>query len=215
MTKEITLTIFGDVYTFPVVSKDFVRVAKCERLRKLDDDDYFNTMLDIASDFNEQVKRNGQGGQYWGIKYNWLVKQDYNRWKRTKHAKDKIGELIQNGMAVFGTLTFTDKVLQSTSVETRRRYVARFLNDTCLTYVANIDFGEKNGREHYHFVAVPWSAQQKLDCTYWIKHYGAVKVEPIHTTKDDTTRTLKYLTKLTAHAVKETTGKQYSLLYCR
>ena len=215
MFEEITLLQLGKVYTFPVSKKDYARVTRCEHLKRLNDDDYITMTLDLANEFNGQVREDGALGLFWGIKYNWLVNQERNRWSRTRRAKSKIGALIRDGYAVFGTLTFRDDVLNTTSVQTRRRYVQRWLYLNCLDYVANIDFGEKNHREHYHFVAVPFSLQQKIDCSDWIKTYGAVKIEPIGTTKDDESRTLKYLTKLTSHAIKESTGKQYSLIYSR
>lgn len=52
----------------------------------------------------------------------------------------------------FGTLTFTDEVLEKTSPATRRQYVSRYLSAISSRYIANIDFGKNTDREHYHFI---------------------------------------------------------------
>lgn len=102
---------------------------------------------------------------------------------------------------IFGTLTFSDKTLKKTSKETRRRYIQRFLkeNDKIEYYIANIDYGEKNGREHYHFLAF---TKEKIK-TKW--KYGLQKFLEIKTTKIDVKRTTKYLVKLNNHSFKTST----------
>lgn len=102
---------------------------------------------------------------------------------------------------IFGTLTFSDKKLEKTSKETRRRYVQRFLkeNEEIEYYIANIDYGEKNGREHYHFLAF---TKEKIK-TKW--KYGLQKFLEIKTTKIDVKRTTKYLVKLNNHSFKIST----------
>ena len=63
------------------------------------------------------------------------------------------------GFTWFCTLTFGPEILASTTAETRAIYVKRFLKATFGAYVANLDYGGKNGREHYHAVAfLPYSA---------------------------------------------------------
>lgn len=104
---------------------------------------------------------------------------------------------------LFLTLTFTDDVLSSTSQKTRRTYVARFLKSHGLDYVANIDFGEKNGREHYHCVF----GSNFIDPNSW--SYGSIDF--IHITKTPN-KIAQYINKLTFHSVKDTTG---FLIYSR
>lgn len=72
--------------------------------------------------------------------------------RKTSKVREKIEELVYSGNAIFITLTFTDETLKNTSFETRRRYVARYLKANSKNYVANVDFGSKNKREHYHAV---------------------------------------------------------------
>lgn len=130
--------------------------------------------------------------------------------KKTERVKGKIGSIVEGGECLFLTLTFTDDVLARTSEETRRRYVARFLKRQCSCYVANIDFGSKREREHYHaLVYAP-----KVDYTKWHK-YGAIKGERVRSTQNDAKRVSKYVTKLSRHALKETAGKGRRIIYSR
>ena len=131
-----------------------------------------------------------------------------NRWKRVKRLRIRAEQMILSNHAVFVTLTFRDDVFETTSVETRRRYVARFLKQSCDTYVANIDFGEKNGREHYHAIV-----DSKINPLEW--KYGSCNVERIRPCKNDSVAVSKYLTKLTSHAIKESTGHAYRLIYSK
>lgn len=135
-----------------------------------------------------------------------------NRYRRTRTLLQRVGDIVINGEAVFLTLTFTDDTFAKTSVETRRRYVARFLKATCLEYVANIDYGAKNGREHYHAIVMPNG--KSVDLTAW-KKYGSINAKRVRSTVADAKRTTKYITKLTSHAIKESTGHAYRIIYAK
>ena len=111
----------------------------------------------------------------------------------------------------FVTLTFNDYTLNSTSLETKRKYVKRYLKSQALFYIANVDYGAKNGRVHFHAVVT----SQSLDLKKWHK-YGAIKTEKIIVsteknsdvskcvTKINAKRLGKYISKLSNHAIKET-----------
>lgn len=133
-----------------------------------------------------------------------------NRWKRVKRLRIRTEQMILSNHAVFVTLTFRDDVFDATTRETRRRYVARFLKSQCKTYVANIDFGEEKGREHYHAIV-----DTRINPLEWKKKYGLCNVEKIRPCKNDSVACAKYLTKLTSHAIKETTGHAYRLIYSK
>lgn len=144
------------------------------------------------------------------------------RYKRVKRLKERIAHIMKASESiVFVTLTFTDEVLANTSAFTRRRYVQRFLTDTSADYVGNIDFGAKNGREHYHAVV-----GKKIDLKEW--EYGYIFAETVgdiskaipkrykdlpldeqkeHTERDNQAKLSKYIAKLTNHAIKETTHR--------
>lgn len=129
--------------------------------------------------------------------------------KKNKSAKvrQKIEELVYSGNAIFITLTFTDETLQNTSIETRRRYISRYLKANSKNYVANIDFGAKNGREHYHAVV-----DKDISFKDWYK-YGAINVERVRTQEDDLVRVARYVSKLSNHALKVVNAPR--LIYSR
>lgn len=148
---------------------------------------------------------------------------------KTKRARKRIGKSILKGNAYFITLTFTDDVLGKTNAKTRRRYVSRFLKENCDRYVANIDFGSQKEREHYHAIVEPYwwvfddydngsrHYSDMPDFRGWNK-YGFFSIEKIGDSEKDMTKVTKYTTKLSAHAVKETTLKGEStprLIYSR
>lgn len=138
-----------------------------------------------------------------------VCKINHAFFERETRLKKRISHIVLNSdNSMFLTLTFTDNILSSTSAETRRRYVSRYLKSFGVPYVANIDFGKNTEREHYHAVIgclVPSSS--------W--SYGFSKNKPIPRKDiDDITRLSKYTSKLTNHAIKETTHR-YALLYSR
>ena len=104
---------------------------------------------------------------------------------------------------IFGTLTFNDKTLSNTSERTRTRYVTKFLSENTYHYIANIDFGSKNNREHYHFIAM---VENKINSNNW--QYGASKFQFIPFTKKDIKSTKNYLLKLNNHSYKESTKQK-------
>lgn len=131
-------------------------------------------------------------------------------YKQTARLRKKIKHMLESSQnCVFLTLTFTDDVLATTTPQTRRKYVSRFLNDHATEYIANIDFGGKNGREHYHAVC-----NSRVNPKDW--EYGNldVKIVRYNPDKPDATRLAKYVCKLTNHAIKETT-KRCALIYSR
>lgn len=131
---------------------------------------------------------------------------------RVIRLKKRIRTMLNSGNCIFLTLTFTNDVLESTTKETRRRYVARYLKQYSNKYVANIDYGAKNEREHYHAVILVDSVNH----SDW--KYGAINFERIRYTNSDIekdTETIKkvskYVSKLTNHAIKETTQRNYMI----
>ena len=104
---------------------------------------------------------------------------------------------------VFGTLTFRNDVLDKTSKETRRRYVARFLNKTTIHYKANIDFGKKNDREHYHFLAL---VEKPIPMSEWV--YGGNKIREVQIERKELEKAKAYLLKINNHSFKDTTRQE-------
>lgn len=119
---------------------------------------------------------------------------------RVKRLKVRISSMLREGRCYFLTLTFSDATLERVSAKTRRRYVTYFLKSLSDTYVANIDFGSQNQREHYHAVVLA----DRVDMSAW-NCFGFSKALKI-ASEDDFTPLAKYISKLTNHAVKATTN---------
>ena len=109
---------------------------------------------------------------------------------------------------LFLTLTFRDNVLIEVDEKYRKVYVCRFLNSLDCRYIANKDFGKKNGREHYHAIV----EKEHIDYTKW--SYGALNGLKIRNHDEDVKRISKYVAKLTNHAIKKTT-KRSVIIYSR
>lgn len=136
-----------------------------------------------------------------------------SRYHRVSRLKKRIGAMIQNEdgeTCLFLTLTFRDDILSNTSVATRRRYVQRFLKSLNCNYCANIDFGKKNHREHYHCVV----QLSHIDYSLWNKPYGRIDGIQVRCGDLDNEKIAKYIAKLTNHAIKETTKNSY-IIYNR
>ena len=154
--------------------------------------------------------------------------------KRISRLKSRISLFLEcKEPTNFLTLTFTDKILQSSTPEERKRYVVRFLKSQSDYYIANLDYGSLNDREHYHAVVLG-----RVDLEPWRK-FGAINVQSVGNRKEltrnkvpkrykdldvataeslmrrDTEKKLaKYVAKLTNHAIKETT-KRSAIIYSR
>lgn len=130
--------------------------------------------------------------------WNEAKKLNYSYYKRNGRLSSHISSMLKMGDCLFLTLTFTDTVLQKTSSDTRRQYVRKFLKSYSDYYVANIDFGKKNGREHYHAVIFT----DKVSNSDW--KFGAINFERIVVQEGSNKKLAKYVNKLTNHAIKET-----------
>lgn len=130
-----------------------------------------------------------------------IVSSQYKKYKRVR---DRTTDIIVTSSAVFLTLTFSDETLAKTSEKTRREYVRKYLKTQSTEFVANIDYGTKNEREHYH--AIIYAPNQKIDLAPWKKR-GFIFAEKIRF-KDSEKRLAKYIAKLTRHALKESTKRK-------
>lgn len=152
--------------------------------------DYDIEMSDMIPDIWNEVKK--------------INRADY---ERKKHLQKKIAEMLQAGECLFVTFTFNNGTLCETKASSRRKFVQRYLANYSNNYVANIDFGKKGNREHYHAVI----QTNYIDPLAW--KYGNLDVERVHKTHSEE-RLAKYIAKLTYHAIKETT-KRNVMIYGR
>lgn len=171
-------------------------------------DDYVNFKTgEVEMDFNTALE------VWWFYKYS----DDFNDCLKIIHADNtrynrllkRIKWFMDMGTCLFFTLTFTDHVLESTEEETRRKYVRRFLKNHSSMYLANIDYGSKSGREHYHGVIV-CSDPSIID--NW--QYGYSNAQIISDRKDDKERISKYMLKIANHFVKSSVRRNY-VIYSR
>lgn len=133
----------------------------------------------------------------------------YNSLKqRKRRLKKRVTEIVSKP-ALFVTLTFSPKYLNNSTFEERRRSVREYLKDNSSNYVANIDFGKKNGREHYHALVQAESINLKT----WHK-FGGLKIKKVYTGFEDSGKLVTYINKLTNHGLKAT-AKRYALIYSR
>lgn len=138
------------------------------------------------------------------------------RYNRSTKLKDEITKLFSLFPCSFVTLTFSDTTLNKCSLETLKKYVKRYLKSQCKYYIANVDYGRKNERIHFHAVV----ASQEIDLAPWRK-YGAINISkialPVGCSLEVTDCYLdekaskigKYISKLTNHAIKETAKANY------
>ena len=168
------------------------------------------TFRDIdLTEYRELIELNKKFSDFFGDDWNIAMKLNHNEYKRVKRLKEKMLDSVLSDNALFLTLTFSDDTIARTTIPTRRRYVSRYLKSQSAFYIANIDFGARNGREHYHAVVVG----QSIDYKAW-HSLGAIKGLKIAPTRNDTTRVSKYVAKLSNHAIKETT-RSVRLIYSR
>lgn len=130
--------------------------------------------------------------------------------KRVLRLRRRITEMVLFSDCLFLTLTWKNSDLARLSPGSRRYYVKSFLNSLNVPYVANIDFGKKNHREHYHAVV----GVDKIDYSKWNKKFGSINGIKIRNETDDLKRISKYIAKLTNHAIKETVGRN-AVMYSR
>lgn len=126
---------------------------------------------------------------------------------------------------VFLTLTFSSDYLETTTPQQRRDDIRLFLKSISDYYVGNIDFGnhddyfdlqgnERTGtdREHYHAIVTERVSKELAD--YYRSKYGLIHFEKIRTGTHDKQKLSTYITKLTNHALKDST-KRSALIYSR
>lgn len=148
--------------------------------------------------------------------------------QRKKRLRQRVERIMTKGSTYFLTLTFNDDTLSKTDAKTRRTYVARFLKSVSDDYVGNVDFGKLNGREHYHAVIhsdvlddiqyqytnrYGWICSDCEQFKEWAK-LGYYSIKSCGKDEKDKQKLAWYVSKLTNHAVKETT-KRNALIYSR
>jgi hypothetical protein len=168
---------------------------------------YYPTLNDYSfQDLENEIKE--FVNLYGYTTYKVATNVNHASYKRTARLKERIREAVESGSAWFITITFNPETLSKTNEQTRRKYVSRWLKSLTSFYVANIDYGAKNSREHYHAII---TSDQRPPKTW---SYGFIDILKVKTTENDTKRISKYISKLTNHAIKHTT-KSKRIIYSR
>lgn len=136
-------------------------------------------------------------------------KINHSSYNKTHRLREKIKRYLESGSCLWVTLTFSNKTLESTSEDTRKQYVRRYLKSNYEDYIANIDYGSKNEREHYHAII----RTDYMNLKEW-HQYGAIKVEHIRVNETSIKKLPIYINKLTNHAVKDTCRRCH-IIYSR
>ena len=125
-----------------------------------------------------------------------------SRWRTMERLRKRIRAWLArpSGSVWFLTLTFRNEVWARESIteKTLRRYVSVYLKGSYPDYVANKDYGERNGRMHFH--AVAWLPEGVEPPPAW--RYGFCQAKRVKPTEGSPKALTKYLQKLTNHAVK-------------
>lgn len=179
----------------------------CEVARAVDFAFYLN-YYNLENPFAISLEHAQELFDHWGDteEYKEARKINHAFYERTKRLRKRVAKLLELP-CVFLSLTFSDDALSNTTASTRRKYVTSYLRENYPNYVANIDFGKEHGREHYHAII------QTAHVNYHSWHkLGGVKGERICAQNIEALS--KYVSKLTNHAIKETT-KRTCIIYSR
>lgn len=149
-----------------------------------------------------------------------VTEEEAKECERIRKAKKNQRERVENHVKFlfesttcdlfFVTLTFSDDTIKKTKTSTRKQKVRRTLT-LCDDYIANVDYGEKNEREHYHaIIALKRDSYEReeddkghLSLSVFSKYdYGFINVTEVKRDGKDAERLAKYITKLTLHSVK-------------
>ena len=198
----------------------------CKRVNAIDKATFLNTREGVVFDqeleykYFDLVNEFGLETVKEARKINKATFYRYNR------LRDRVSTMLDSGNCIWCTFTFDDDALK-TSPDTRRQYVRRYLNAFNCPYIANIDYGHDNEyisrhkkvqkgteREHYHALILI----DKMPLTWsngWC-FYERVKTKDKEGNKlENVDRKIgKYISKLTNHAIKEST-KGCRVIYSR
>lgn len=159
-----------------------------------------------AWDYSSWMYRNFP--KCWKLCVNFNRSKIQKRYRANKRIEQMTAYATRTGHALhFVTLTFNDECLSNTNSVTRRRAVSRVLRECgSLDYYANIDYGAKSQREHYHALVLG-----DLDLSEWERLYGFVKSESVRCSLDDSKRISKYINKFSNHACKDGANADYAI----
>lgn len=145
----------------------------------------------------------------------WKVLRRY--WDRLRRYRQKVREMMSE-RCIFVRLSWSPESLENLSAKTRHKYVSDWCAAHSDDYLANIDFGDATDREHYHVIMRYPGMLDKNNCGW---DYGFVGVRYVRGSggaagaeivddeaEDSCKRLASYTTKLSFHALKDSTKFQ-------
>lgn len=159
---------------------------------------YFKSQCLYISSFNHDFK----------AMYDKCLRTIPNQKKKKSRLKNFISKYIFNDClkAYFITWTFSDKELKSKLTSRKKKVISYLKNlDGVKAFALNVDYGELNGREHFHIIL---SCNNRLDFNSFNNN---IDLELVNKNAKDKIAIATYITKLSNHATKSTTN--YTKIY--
>ena len=192
----------------------------CKRISAIDKKTYLNAQEGVIQDYELDNTYFDLLLQYGFKDITEARKINKASYSRVKRLKNRVANMLTKGHCIFATFNFNDDILNNTNEDTRRQYVRRYLKQFNCDYVANIDFGsdkdyvdrkgntrKATSREHYHALI----CIDRLPLNW---SYGYQFLEHVRLKDKCDVKLSKYISKLTNHAIKETTRRS-CLIYSR
>lgn len=151
MTNEIEYlrALVADLKKYKQANNEVNKANNALSSCKEEETDYYRELWQTAKDEREELQ--AQLGDDRIVEIERLSNRNKRRWMRVRSA---VRAMLQHSGVCLVTLTFDDETLFGTNETTRRTYVRKYLSKQSERYIANRDFGKKNGREHYHALVV-------------------------------------------------------------
>ena len=137
--------------------------------------------------------------------------KQYRLRKRYQSWKD------QRYLIHFVTFTFSNEFINLKD-SVKRKYFTRYMKDKCIDYFANVDFGEKNGRYHFHICGVFKNTNEftkTIIDKYGHQHYNndwSYGFSDIQVSDSENT---EYMDKIVNHAIKDSVDSGSNIITIR
>lgn len=165
-------------------------------------------MLEELKKYNRERKDAYRNGVYFekNIEYERILSARYNKVSRIK--KKIIYLMNRYNNIYFCTFTFDDYYINKCS-RTQKDLIKKTLimYDKNIKYILNVDYGDKNGRLHYHGIV---ATNRINDFRLFLKEYYPcfTSCDLVPTKLQDLNKVSKYINKLTNHTTKDSTSRK-------
>lgn len=218
------------------LKQEMIKNGKYSILKKFDKELYKNYKLGIKDYINgeneEEKSKNKSELIYelikkYGIEFtlreiNAYIQINNNKRQKSCRLKNHISYYMQKEYnMVFATFTFNEDTIKKDK-KYRKETITRTLNKNIniIDYIGNVDYGEENGREHYHYILIlkkDFEPKTKINTIISKKirkfnevtnlnieyKYGFTTYELIGKKDKDRDKIKNYITKITLHGMKQ------------